>query len=505
MARFLSIPEVTPDWIATNGAAVIYRVISMGQTIMFRCLLESTKLDPNAPIDQYQCIIRLAAAKGQGELIRLLLESNTIDLDLFRNRSLKILRTAAARGHYKVVEILLQFPDTTVAEYDKYGGGPSNALHLACINGHPEVVKLLLQAFDERKLPVDIEAIDLKCLTPLEVAVNYGALEVVKLLLSRPDIDFNERKNCPNSWGNIPIWRKGVKSGRAGILTLLLDNVRTDSGQVHDCRESLLGLAASLLHWSVVNVLLNYTDSSPLSSTQQGGTLPQESPTEAFDVMRRLFHDKRFLQYSKDAMGRNLWNIAARTGNTDLASTLLKFVQEQQASEHPAIDVNRYENYGHTPLHTAVRNNRIDIVKLMLQHKDLDINLRTRDHSKPGKSALDIAIHNRGLKALQKLSSKEKCSSIIEILLAHGAQSYQNRDGHHFPTPHQGYVQEPAPHANATWASIAGIERNEMAKEDLSKEAEEVMDDTDSMEEDALLIDDDAMFDDWMNFDDGDT
>jgi ankyrin repeat protein len=67
-------------------------------------------------------------------------------------------------------------------------------------------------------------------------------------------------------------------------------------------------------------------------------------------------------------------------------------------------DPNVFEEERGSPLHWAAEKGRIDVVKELLKHPDIDPNIRDKD----GRTALSLAV-------------SENKKEIVEVLLAHGA------------------------------------------------------------------------------------
>ncbi|XP_017885424.1 26S proteasome non-ATPase regulatory subunit 10-like, partial [Ceratina calcarata] len=95
------------------------------------------------------------------------------------------LHLAAYEGYDGIVETLIRRGARINAK--SIHGTP---LHLAAANGHCNIVQFLL----DQKARIDVK--DGKNRTALELAVAYGRLEVVKILLLPKKVDVNTKYNC---------------------------------------------------------------------------------------------------------------------------------------------------------------------------------------------------------------------------------------------------------------------------------------------------------------------
>ena len=74
-----------------------------------------------------------------------------------------------------------------------------------------------------------------------------------------------------------------------------------------------------------------------------------------------------FVQCMSDSVGKKLYH-AASGGRASEVSSLLR--------DNPGIDVNWANEYQWTPLHVASHKGHVEIVKLLLAHPDISVNLK---------------------------------------------------------------------------------------------------------------------------------
>ena len=95
--------------------------------------------------------------------------------------------------------------------------------------------------------------------TPLTVAAAYGSVNVVKLLLSRDDIDIDV--NNQTDQGSTPLWL-AAKLGHTSIVEALLSHPKTDKNMVAHGQTPLM-MATFQGHIEIVRMLLSDPDVKP--------------------------------------------------------------------------------------------------------------------------------------------------------------------------------------------------------------------------------------------------
>jgi ankyrin repeat protein len=297
------------------------------------------------------------------------------------------LHVAAAKGHWQIVQILVDYGADINQSFKKV-----TALHLASARGHVETVRYILS----------LPGILLMCThagegsTPLHSAAVIGRADIVKLLLSHADIDINI--NSTTRKRRTPL-HEAVSSGHLRVVELLLQHERTNAKLKEFYGHTPLRLAAFGMHLEIANLLLNHEDMKATSKAKSQ-VLPQE-PIDQAEIMKRIlthedFHNvneaERYLEDSKGC----LLTGAIHNGYYACVQLILN---------HPDIDVNLRSGYfNETPLLVASEIGNIEIVKLLLQHKDIDINIQSWKR----KTALQAA-------------GKKGHADIVDLLRKHGA------------------------------------------------------------------------------------
>jgi ankyrin repeat protein len=215
--------------------------------------------------------------------------------------------------------------------------------------------------------------------------------------LKHAGININTRDNCSR---RTPL-HLAACSGRLGVAVLFLQQHNTDTRYLDSSELTALQLAALHGHYHVARVLLNHeetpaVDDATISTPEQEIIIPCE-------IMEKCLSHPDFLDIN---MGFNPWNSrnprllqsAVRKGECGVIRILLR---------HKDIDVNLRES-SDTPLSLAAELGQTEAARLLLQHQNIDVNLR-RDRRYTFLTPLQVA-------------RKKGSSEIVELLLAKGAR-----------------------------------------------------------------------------------
>eukprot|EP01083_Nonionella_stella_P246137 854901_1 len=172
------------------------------------------------------------------------------------------------------------------------------------------------------------------------------------------------------------VLHRAAYEGSVDVVQRLLQNPRIDVNQPDHIGRTPLIIAARNGHFEVVRCLLG---SPAIEVNKRGRTLP-------FFLMP----DKA------DHTDRSALNWALSKCYSDIYVDIARFLLDQ-----PAIDVNKADNKGETPLYIAASNGSIDIVRLLLASPTIDVN--APNHL--GNSPLHIAAYfiNRSLPLLLEI------------------------------------------------------------------------------------------------------
>ncbi|OKP11865.1 hypothetical protein PENSUB_2596 [Penicillium subrubescens] len=149
------------------------------RNFLLACLLvDLDSLDPNICDDQGWTALSYAAGQGDLRMLELLLTRTDLDLNVSRASPIYL---AAERGHLELVRRLVSLEEVDINQTVWH----KSPLFIAIENGYRDVAKLLL----EQGSRLDVNAKTSLGDTALHMAVSYGNLDIVELLLKDDRLD----------------------------------------------------------------------------------------------------------------------------------------------------------------------------------------------------------------------------------------------------------------------------------------------------------------------------
>lgn len=244
-----------------------------------------------------------------------------------------ILDQAIKKKNKKLIQILLKENH----EYD-------NELKIAVSTDDLEIVNIILDHYCQ---PYFINKID-QTGTALTIATSNNNLSIVKKLLSIPGINPNLYDNN----GATPLMI-AIKNYNIDIFNTIIEfyneDIQSYKWQIEKAIKNYL-------------ILSNKNQDEKVNEKKKNSMLIRISEIKFIDL-EPLFNNNTLLTY------------ACSTNNIDLVLQLLK---------NDDIDVNLYElKYGDTPLIISIKNNNIDIFKILIDHPKININQKNFKNESP--------------------------------------------------------------------------------------------------------------------------
>ncbi|RXW12007.1 hypothetical protein EST38_g13848 [Candolleomyces aberdarensis] len=404
-----------------------------------------------------------ACSKGQGALVLKLLARDDLDVNAVDAKGWSALSMAAHFGHKQIVELLLSRPDVKVNV-----GSPTPLMH-ACYQGHTGIVELLLTSRGS-ELDVNLRAESYKCRpTALWFACSSAwQLDIIRLLLQRSDIDVNiglaiadaPGCNCRSNplfhmrYGMdphklpTPLHAAAYRQSTAIPLLLAFDpRINVNALNVDGQTPFMLALQRPREKSCPPNSIMGSFLSHPAVLEEPFGSKAlifaahgtdrvffpkaiEEEEEERLNGIRTMLSRGRMMDFNLlDPNGRSVLSATAFRGSTKIAAFLLSLpsidpnsgnppplVQASICShhsvvrlllEHPDIDLNQ-ETDGYTALggaciiqHHVYTTPSLDTIQLLLSHPKLDVNA-----GKP--SPLSIAVRDGHIGAAKLLLEHPK-------------------------------------------------------------------------------------------------
>jgi ankyrin repeat protein len=379
--------------------------------------------------------LNIACMLGYADIVQVLL-SHQADLNVTDLEQTTCLHAAATAGHQHIVKILLKHDKSLV---NKQGLHNQTALHEAAARGLVDTVATLLAegSAPGARLKDGRNAIHL--------AANWGHPSVVKLIFDKDKALARELLKQPGgNWDDMPIhsaafgghpdvidalWRLGanLEAGQKTNGTAL--HIACQHGRPHAALKLLnlgarpdaleegnmtpLHLAAQNGHVIIIQLLIHYCREIPgyleFRCKPKGNTAIHLAATCTFRYDPRLLGNQSYLKCFKilyeagaaicaaNDLGETSLHLAATAGNLDIIDFILGHLSETEESK---VLRQLTLDHKHTPLHKAVNEGHLDVVRRLLEAGS-DPNQETGD----GKSALQLAEHKGDILELLSSSS----------------------------------------------------------------------------------------------------
>ena len=327
--------------------------------------------------------LHLCATFGLATIIPDLLEDG-IEIDVQESTyGLTALMYACEKGHAEAVRTLLDF-GASVNILSFRGSSP---MFEAISGGYTDVIELLIE---KEELDINATYQNELHMTALMVAADKGALELVRCLLQRPDIEVNQ-KDIRGATALILAVEKGCDS----IVSLLLEygKIEVDASKDHGvpalmiaAREGFDGIVGQLLeHGADASILSGPYGFAAITSAVIGGHL---------SVVKTMVSHGADL-YVLDKRGRSLLHHASIEGHSEIVQYL------NGEGLTPDTQCNR----GGTALHYAARGPRLNLVRMLLE---LGANASIMDQA--GGTPLGVAWHNGQTKIARAIQGQAQSS-----------------------------------------------------------------------------------------------
>lgn len=298
---------------------------------------------------------------------------------------------------------------------DRYG---YNMLTLSIKNYRPKIVKFLLTYYSvnvnfSQKDKVNKNAVQLA----LEVSDENKRIELLIILLSRPDLEVNQiiDKDCNslltkyviennNNFVNFILSHSSVnlnlknnnkdtalmiavKNQNPEMVNLLLSDFRTDVNQESKYAKPFV-CACEILNFKIINSFLKH---SKLAFNQRDS----KGQNGLMALIEGYVSQNKQLEYSQICNWRK--NYLEEDQIVTLYDLLIII---KKLLAHPDFDVNRKNSYGDSALSLAIENHLFTIISLLLDHPNININI-SKVNNTTGLSESLLELASNQLKNIQ--------------------------------------------------------------------------------------------------------
>lgn len=347
----------------------------------------------------------LAAEKGDFSTVETLLKENEYGpsiVDMQNSSGVTALTEASRKGHLEIVETLLK-EGANPNKKIKHG---NSALSLAVQENHVNILQTLLKAKANPNIEKD------NGMTPLMIAAKNNNLEIIKVLLN---VFTKANPNIQSKTAGATALMFASSEGNFDIVeTLLNSNPGADPNiQKTKSKETALHMASKFGHLDVIAALLD-ADANPLLYNEKGQL--------AYDVCSVKNKEKcqKLLKLAVDQKRNTMENLKyiKQTSMKQKSMELITAVSNEQLDvvkmllQDKTVNVNFQDENGLTALYWASENGFFDIVQVLLS-AGANPNIRT----------------NQGNTALMAASSMDYIDVIQSLLQAGVDSNLTNNDG----------------------------------------------------------------------------
>ena len=331
----------------TNGYTPIHRAIYNNDLATVNELLKNTNLNINSKLDMSVNIngwylggatpLILASYLGYTNIVKTLLDNNA-DIkakdDIDGSMAIHI---ASANGNDEIIEMLLSKDETIVNETDNKGNAP---LHWAAMKDKPETIKLLAEK------GADLESKDVDGWTPLHYASAFSSLQTVETL-----VNLGANKETRANDGSVALsyaQKEDVKnylSGKENIERATEENTANNENNEEDKPQ------AELLEEKKEDNAENPPIPNNEVSSKENNTDNELAPPKDEDISKKELDVKQLELL-----------VAIKNNDIIAVNNLLK----------EGVNPNFQDDDGFSPLHRAIENNNLDLVKALLSYRNID-------------------------------------------------------------------------------------------------------------------------------------
>lgn len=357
---FIQSPLIDRHWVSANYSNMLYDALIRGRSTPFRCLRACGKLDPNMiKLDsrlheEYKTILLIVAMRGQVDILQIFLQCSDCDSNATDRHGYTPLERAAENGRTTVVELLLGDPRTLVNGSDivRLKSGAS-VLHIVVKKGHIDIAKLLLE-----HPRLDFNPKDVHGQTPLEyVLLGRWQVNMFVLFLTYEQVQISIPA-CARS----PIIRMANQSGNGKMIKQLMFSVRVRPAYTYEI-DSLSRSAVLGLHWDLIEGLFDPAI---------------EAPHHWFQLSADEERKARERTLLGAVLKGNIWVDKSRLLHRMVKGShfhLFDMILQGEFFDPNAVI--QYPSTRHTVLHHAVLYSNLEAIRILLDHERVDINALT--------------------------------------------------------------------------------------------------------------------------------
>jgi ankyrin repeat protein len=338
----------------TGGMHSLYAACAKGFLDIVEFVIETGKVDINAPNSEGFTPLMLAAQCGHLHIVRFLLSLEKIDITAATEQSWTAIHYAASAGHVQTVKELLKSGKLNMKKL--ISGGAAHPAFLAVNNRHIEVLLLFLS---DARFSVIPEA--------FIVALEKGFTAGVEAFLNREPALV--RIGAPH---NRTALHCAVRGGEVACVSVLLKSKLVEVNREDEAGQTPLHYAAIGGHAAIVSALVA-DDRVKVNPTDRLSRTPLHFAAENghFEALAALLGHAKIAVNVVDCESVTPLHLAVEQDHVKCVKELLKWGE---------IDVNCVDKKKRTPLYCAAEGGNYDIVFFLRKVRGIVFNLKTGEN-----------------------------------------------------------------------------------------------------------------------------
>ena len=330
-------------------------------------LITKYKCDTNCKDDYGRTPLHYAICNNRLEVVRYFINEQHCDPLNKDNLGNTPLHNACRYGNTNTVQVLISETHQNLSCENDDGDTP---LHIACRNDRLHIVQYLLSTGK-----VDPLIKNKNGDTPLHIACTYGDMNTVQVLIS----ETHQNLSCENNDGDTPL-HIACRNNRLHIVQYLLSTGKVDPLIKNKNGDTPLHIACKYGDMNTVQVLISETHQNLSCENNDGNTpLHIACRNDRLHIVQYLLSTGKVDPLIKNKKGRiplyavklnrtsylqlPMLHLAAHHGWMDIIIDLITKYK---------CDTNYKDDYGRTPLHYAICNNRLEVIRYFINKKHCD-------------------------------------------------------------------------------------------------------------------------------------